>query len=207
MKKTLTNHHLRPDYEIITDWITAGSEVLDLGCGDGELLRELAERKGVTGYGVEIDPGYIPQCIENGINVIQTNLNRGLAGINDGSFDYVVLSLTLQAMKDPAILLDEMLRVGNTGIVSFPNFGHWKVRLQLGIMGHMPVSEALPNAWNNTPNIHLCTLHDFEDLCTRKGITILERRAADHAHQTSLGLRLLPNILGEIALYRFTRKT
>ena len=203
---TLTKPQLRPDYGIITDWIARDSQVIDLGCGDGELLRELAQRNGVTGYGVEIDPACIPKCIDNGINVIQTNLNQGLADINDGSFDYVVLSLTLQAMKDPSTLLDEMLRVGKIGIVSFPNFGHWKVRVQLAIMGHMPVSEALPHAWHNTPNIHMCTLHDFENLCARKDITILERRAADHSHQTSLGLRLLPNLLGEIALYRFTRK-
>jgi methionine biosynthesis protein MetW len=207
MNKALTNHLLRPDYVIISDWIDHGSRVLDLGCGDGELLRELAERKAVTGYGVEIDPASIPRCIDSGINVIQRNLNRGLADFNADSFDYVILSLTLQAMKDPATLLDEMLRVGRTGIVSFPNFGHWKVRFQLSVMGHMPVSEALPNAWHNTPNIHMCTLYDFEDLCAGKNITILERRAADHSHQTSLGLRLLPNLLGEIALYRFTRKS
>ena len=203
---TMTKPQLRPDYGIITDWIAKDSQVIDLGCGDGELLRELAQRNGVTGYGVEIDPACIPKCIDNGINVIQTNLNQGLADINDGSFDYVVLSLTLQAMKDPSTLLDEMLRVGKIGIVTFPNFGHWKVRVQLAFMGHMPVSEALPHAWHNTPNIHMCTLHDFENLCASKDIAILERRAADHSHQTSLGLRLLPNLLGEIALYRFTRK-
>ena len=127
MNNALTNHLLRPDYEIIANWISSGSRVLDLGCGDGKLLRELAARKEVVGYGVEIDPVSIPRCIDNGINVIQRNLNRGLADFNADSFDYVVLSLTLQAMKDPSTLLDEMLRVGRIGIVSFPNFGHWKV--------------------------------------------------------------------------------
>jgi len=109
-------------------------------------------------------------------------------------------------MHFPGRLLDEMLRVGNRGIVTFPNFGHWRSRMQLGMFGKMPVSRTLPHQWYDTPNIHLCTLRDFEALCKDRNIDILERRAVDHSHQTSLGLRLMPNLLGEIALYQFTRK-
>ena len=197
---------LRPDFAIIANWIRRDSRVLDLGCGDGTLLQHLGQQKNVTGYGLEIDDIYIPSCLRNGVNVIQTDLDRGLAEFDDDSFDYVVLSLTLQAMHFPAQLLREMLRVGTVGIVTFPNFGHWQVRYQIGVRGRMPVNTALPNQWYDTPNIHLCTLQDFETLCREQNIDILERRAVDHAHQTSLGLRLLPNLLGEIALYRFTRR-
>ena len=197
---------IRPDYAIIAEWIRPGSRVLDLGCGDGTLLTYLSVEKGVTGYGMELEDAYIPVCIEKGINVIQSDLNEGLAEFDDDSFDFVVLSLTLQAMRYPNRLLTEMLRVGTEGIVTFPNFGHWQTRFQLGFLGKMPVSEALPNQWYDTPNIHLCTLQDFEALCKDLKIKVLERRAVDHAHKTSLGLRLLPNLLGEIALYRFTKQ-
>jgi methionine biosynthesis protein MetW len=206
MSATRTNGGLRSDFAIIAEWIKPDSRVLDLGCGDGALMKHLAKQKNVSGYGLEIDDIYIPACLRNGVNVIQTDLDRGLAEFDDSSFDYVVLSLTLQAMHYPAQLLGEMLRVGTVGIVTFPNFGHWYVRYQIGLRGKMPVNTALPNQWYDTPNIHLCTLQDFETLCRDQNIDILERRAVDHAHQTSLGLRLLPNLLGEIALYRFTRR-
>jgi methionine biosynthesis protein MetW len=197
---------VRPDYAIIAEWIRPRSRVLDLGCGDGALLRYLAEQRQTTGYGLELDDKYLPQCIRNGINVIQTDLDQGLAEFDDDSFDYVLLSLTLQAMHFPARLLDEMLRVGTRGIVTFPNFGHWRARIQLGLFGTMPISRTLPHQWYDTPNIHLCTLRDFEALCRDRNIDILDRRAVDHSHRSSLGLRLWPNLLGEIALYQFTRK-
>lgn len=196
---------IRPDFAIIADWITPESRVLDLGCGDGYLLRYLSRVKRVTGYGLEIDPDHIPECIRAGINVIQMDLDRGLAEFDDDSFDYVVLSLTLQAIRYPDRLLGEMLRVGRQGIVTFPNFGHWQARAQL-LRGRMPVTRTLPNRWFDTPNIHLCTLRDFEALCADLDIHVLEHHAVDHAHKTSLGLRMLPNLLGEIALYRFRRR-
>lgn len=195
----------RPDLSIIAEWIRPGTRVLDLGCGDGELLGHLARHKQVSGYGVEIDDEHIPECIRNGVNVIQMNLDQGLSEFDDDSFDYVVLSLTLQAMRYPRRLLEEMLRVGREGIVTFPNFGHWSARVQLALRGRMPVTRALPAEWYDTPNIHLCTIRDFEDLCAQMGIHVLEKRAVDHRHKTSLGLRLLPNLLGEIAMYRFRR--
>lgn len=195
----------RIDFRIIADWIRPQSRVLDLGCGDGSLLDYLAQSKGVNGYGLEIDDNHVSACIKRGVNVIQTNLDAGLSEFDERSFDFVILSLTLQAVKYPDRLLEEMLRVGTEGIVTFPNFGHWRARSQIGLRGRMPVSAALPHEWYNTPNIHLCTLRDFASLCEKSGIEVLEWQVVDHAHRKRLGLRLFPNLLGEIALYRFRR--
>ena len=195
---------LRPDLTIISEWIKPGSRVLDLGCGDGTLLEHLQNERNVDGYGLEIAPGNIVSCIDKGINVIQTDLDAGISDFfEEGHFDYVVMTQTLQAMSYPEQLLKEMLRVGREGIVTFPNFGHWRARAQLALGGHMPLSTALPNKWYNTPNIHLCTLKDFEALCAQLGIRILQRKVVDHAHRYRLGGKLLPNLLGEIAIYRF----
>lgn len=196
---------MRPDFAIIADWIEPGSRVLDLGCGDGSLLSYLSFNKNVNGYGIEIDDNDITRCIHAGINVIHMDLNAGLSEFDDDSFDNVVLSLTLQAIRHPELLLKEMLRVGSEGIVTFPNFGNWRARLQLAFGGKMPVTRTLPNEWYNTPNIHLCTIKDFEQLCASLGFEILERRAVDQQHKTGLGLRLLPNLLGQVALYRFRK--
>ena len=197
---------LRPDLDIISGWITPGSRVLDLGCGDGALLAYLQDNRRVTGYGLEIDDDNIVKCVQAGVNVIQTDLDAGLSDFQNDTFDYVVMTQTLQAIYYPHKLLNEMLRIGREGIVTFPNFGHFQARFQLGIGGHMPISKSLPNEWYDTPNIHLCTVKDFERLCHQQGIHILQRTVVDHAHKTSLGMRLLPNLLGEIALYRFKRK-
>ncbi len=197
---------LRPDLEIISEWIAPDSRVLDLGCGDGSLLAYLHVSRRVNGYGLEIDEDKILKCIESGVNLIQTDLDAGLSDFDADSFDYVVLSQTLQAVLYPERLLDEMLRVGREGIVSFPNFGYWPNRLQILFGGHMPVSRNLPNEWYNTPNIHLCTLRDFERLCAKKGITIVQRTVVDQAHRTNWWMQLMPNLLGEIALYRFQRQ-
>ncbi len=196
---------LRPELRTIADWITAGSRVLDLGCGDGTLLAYLRDNRQVSGYGLEIDQAKIVQAIAKGVNVIQTDLDAGLTEFESNSFDYVVMSQTLQAVHYPERLLEEMLRVGREGIITFPNFGHWRCRLQL-LSGRMPVTPSLPNTWYNTPNIHLCTLRDFEALCAKKAFHILERTVVDRAHRTSLPMRLLPNLMGEVALYRFQRR-
>jgi len=199
---------LRTDMQIISEWITPGSRVLDLGCGDGTLLRYLMDNSSVNGYGLEIDKQNIARCIEQGINVIQADIDQGLAEyFDDDSFDYVTLTQTLQATYYPDRLLNEMLRVGREGIVTFPNFGHWRSRLQLALGGRMPVTPALPSEWYNTRNIHLCTLLDFEELCRRLDIEILQRTVVDHAHRGSIGMKLAPNWLGEIAIYRFRRKS
>ncbi len=197
---------LRPDQEMICNWIQPGTRILDLGCGDGTLLRYLTDHLNIEGYGLELDDSNVLSSLENGINVIQSDLDRGLADyFDDDSFDYVIMSLTLQAMNFPDQLLDEMLRVGKQGIITFPNFGHWKNRLQLMFGGRMPVTRALPNSWYNTPNIHLCTVDDFEKLCEEKGIRILERTVVDNQHREPALLRLSPNLLGETAIYRFER--
>lgn len=197
---------VRMDQALIAEWIQPSSRVLDLGCGDGALLAFLHDTRGVTGYGLEIDEANIVNCIAAGVNVIHADLDAGLSDFDADFFDYVVMTQTLQAVRYPDKLLNEMLRVGREGIVTFPNFGHLKCRLQLAFKGTMPLSRTLPHKWYNTPNIHLCSLSDFEALCQDLGIEILERTTVDHAHRTSLGMRLLPNLLGEIALYRFKRK-
>ena len=195
---------LRPEFRTIADWIKADSRVLDLGCGDGTLLAYLRDHRNVIGYGLEISQENIVQALKNRVNVIQFDLDDGLTEFDSNSFDYVIMSQTLQAMHYPDKILDEMLRVGREGIVTFPNFGYWRCRLQL-ITGRMPITTSLPNRWYNTPNIHLCTLSDFESLCARKNYHILERNLVDSRHQTSLGSRIAPNLMGEIAMYRFKR--
>lgn len=198
--------NLRPDFALISEWIAPGARVLDLGCGEGTLLRHLRETRQVSGYGLEIDDANILQCLENCVDVIQSDLDAGLADFfDDNSFDYVVMTQTLQAMRRPDELLEEMMRVGREGIVTFPNMGHWKNRLQIAIGGHMPVSRALPYTWYDTPNIHLCTLQDFETLCAEKGYRILQRCVVDAGHRERRLAALRPNLFSEIAVYRFTR--
>ncbi|MBC9252711.1 methionine biosynthesis protein MetW [Pseudomonas alcaligenes] len=193
---------MRADLEIIQEWIAPGSRVLDLGCGDGALLAHLRDHKQVGGYGLEIDPEKIAKCIECGVNVIEQNLDEGLGNFADNSFDVVVMTQSLQALRYPDKVLAEMLRVGKTCIITFPNFGHWRCRWYLTTKGRMPVSEFLPYTWYNTPNIHFCTFADFERLCHAQGARVEERLAVDHAHRHNLGSRLWPNLLGEIGIYR-----
>lgn len=190
----------RPDLAAIAAWIPQGASVLDLGCGDGSLLRYLKETRSIRGYGVEINDRNIEACIRNGVNVIQGDLESGLAGFENNSFDYIILSQTLQAMRHTEGIMKEMLRIGREGIVSFPNFGYWKNRLDI-LRGIMPVSKELPYQWYDTPNIHLCTLHDFETLCSKFNMQILERQVMTGKKT----VQLLPNLLGSSAVYRFKR--
>lgn len=192
---------LRPDFATIAAWIKPATKVLDLGCGDGALLRYLTDTRQIKGYGVEIDDTNILACLNNRINVIQSDLESGLSGFESNSFDYVILSQTLQAMKHTENIIREMLRVGKEGIVTFPNFGHWKNRLQI-LRGFMPVSPTLPYEWFDTPNIHLCTLKDFEQFCHQHGVHILEKRVMSNNQQTTFA----PNLFGMLAFYRFTQR-
>ena len=191
---------LRPDFAAIACWVPAGASVLDLGCGDGSLLRHLADTRQVRGYGVEIADADIVACLNNGVDVIQSNLESGLSGFEDGAFDYVILSQTLQATRHTEPLVSEMLRVGREAIVSFPNFGYWKARLNV-LRGQMPVSSELPYQWYDTPNVHLCTLDDFEMFCANYRLTILDRRVMTGGNEVGF----LPNLLGATAMYRFKR--
>jgi len=190
----------RPDFAAIAGWVGMGSSVLDLGCGDGSLLRYLKESRRVTGYGVEIDDDRVLACVKSGVNVIQGDLERGLSEFESHSFDYVVLSQTLQAIMDGERIINDMLRVGREGIVTFPNFGYWRNRLQV-LGGHMPVSDNLPYQWHDTPNVHLCTISDFENFCAGHGVRIMERKVLTGGRPVSV----LPNLLGSLAVYRFQR--
>jgi methionine biosynthesis protein MetW len=188
------------EIETITRWVEPGCRVLDLGCGDGSLLRHLWQARQAPGYGVEIDDAKVLDCIRNDVNVLQMDLEDGLSAFRDRSFDCVILSGTLQAIHRQEPLLREMLRVGREAIVSFPNFGFWRARMQIALAGHMPVSKELPYQWYDTPNVHHCTLLDFETLCARLGFRILERVVLSNGAP----VQFMPNLLGAQALYRFT---
>jgi len=196
---------MRAELQIIADWIRPRARVLDLGCGDGSLLAHLRSQRQVGGYGVENDPDKIIRCVERGVNVIHADLEAGLADFLDDAFDYVIMTQTLQAVQHTERLLDEMLRVGREGIVTFPNFGYWQCRFQLAVKGWMPVVRSLPHQWYDTPNVHLFTIRDFEALCRRKNIIVLQREVLDYAHRSNIGARLAPNLLSELALYRLGR--
>ncbi len=196
---------MRLDQKLAERWITPNSRVLDLGCGDGELLAHLQTRLKVRGYGIEIDQNRIISAIGRGLSIIEQDLNDGLGRFADQSFDFVVMAQALQAVQAPDKLLLDMVRVGREAIITFPNFAHWKTRGYLGLRGRMPVSEALPYMWYNTPNIHLCTFRDFEVLCHDHGIRIINRLAVDGDQQGNLFMKHLPNLLGEVAIYRVTR--
>ncbi len=198
---------LRADLALISEWIKPDSHILDLGCGDGTLLKHLRDTMNVSGYGIEIDQADIVKCIESGINVIHSDLDEGINNFFDAdSFDYVVITQALQAMRHPEELLDEILRVSSDAVITFPNMAYWSNRIQLGIGGHMPVTKSLPNYWYNTPNIHLCTLQDFENLCKERGIRIIKRRVVDSQHKHNWLSKLFPNLFGEIAIYHITKK-
>ncbi len=189
---------LRDDLQLIYDWIPQNAHVLDLGCGDGELLGALMRHKHCTGYGIEIDPGSVQAALTRGVNVIQADLERGLAAFADHSFDVIVLSQTIQAMQNTETILRDLTRIARQAIVSFPNFGYWKNRLQIALGGHMPVSERMPYQWYNTPNIHWCTLQDFDRLCAQNHIRVLERAVMTSGQR----IRHFPNLLGSLAFYR-----
>ena len=196
---------IRQDLNHILRWIEPGSRVLDLGCGDGDFLQLLEQERQVRGLGLEIDAGNITQCVARGLNIIEQNMDEGLSNFPDQSFDTVVMAHALQAVQYPDKVLDEMLRIGRQGIVTFPNFGHWRCRLYLGTRGKMPVSKFLPHTWYDTPNIHFCTVQDFENLCADKGIKILSRDTVGNTDRRPLLARAWPNLFSLTAIYRISR--
>lgn len=192
----------RFDFAVIANWVPAGEHVLDLGCGDGRLLRYLRESKGISGYGVEIDHDSVLGCIRNDVDVIQIDIEGGLSGFEDRSFSHAIISQALQAMHATERILGEMLRVADEAIVSFPNFAY-RVNRQAIAEGHMPVSEDLPYAWYDTPNVRFFTIMDFEALCAELGIQIRQRLAFDVFGQP---VTEDPNLNGSLAFYRLGRR-
>ena len=191
----------RFDFAVIADWIPAGERVLDLGCGDGNLLRYLRETRKISGYGVEIAPDKVLACICNGIDVIQMNIDQGLSSFEDQSFDHAIISQALQTMLETERILNEMLRVAREAVVSFPNFAY-RINREAIVRGHVPVSEDLPYEWYDTPNVRFFTIADFEALCSRLDIEIRERRAFDDNGQPVIDD---PNLNGSLAFYRLGR--
>jgi methionine biosynthesis protein MetW len=203
-----TQRQHRVDHLLIAQMVAQDSRVLDVGCGDGALLQLLADTKQVDGRGIEVSRERVNACVARGLSVIQGDADRDLDDYPDGAFDYAILSLTIQATRQPKTVLEQLLRIGRRAIVSFPNFGHWRVRSQLLLTGRMPVNEHLPDSWYVSPNAHLCTIKDFVDLC-RVVDARVERAVAFNSWGRQLGTWIpltAHNMLGEKAVFMLARK-
>ena len=193
---------VRGDLALISSWIKPNSKVLDLGCGDGDLLKLLKKEKNIQGYGVDSDIIKIKFSLDNNINVLQLDLDNDLSQFDTNSFDYVVLAQSLQEIRRPKNLIKEMLRIGDEIIVSFPNMGHWTSRIQLLFTGMMPITKNLPFKWDETPNIHLCTIKDFIEFCNKNNFKIIEQLITDENQKCGILTKIFPNFFGQVANYR-----
>lgn len=197
---------MRLDLTHIKQWIPRHSKVLDLGCGDGEFLRLLRDERGIIGTGIEIDLAQLSAAVARGLNVLQQDLDSGLPNFPDNSFDTVVLAHALQALHHPHRALENIVRIGSEAIVTFPNFGHWRCRLHLGLFGQMPVSRVMPYSWYDTPNIHFCTVKDFEALCDQLNIEIMAQDVVGVDQRDTWLARLWPNLFAVTAIFRIRRR-
>ena len=191
--------------EVIKNWIDKESEVLDLGCGDGEILNILSKEWGSTVLGVEINQDDINKCIQSGLNIIHQNIDEGLENFSDNSFDIVIMSQTIQVLKEPKKALQEVTRIGNESIVTIPNFGYWTTRINLLLSGKMPVTGTLPSAWHDTDNIHLCTIKDFENLCSECEIDVIEKCFFNKFGKESVLVKVAPNLFATPAMYKISK--
>ncbi|MBT6181344.1 MAG: methionine biosynthesis protein MetW [Halieaceae bacterium] len=194
---------LRSDVETIAGWVGNGSKVLDLGCGSGDLLAKLFLEKGIDGVGVDIDTKNLTTALTKGLRVIQQDMEDGLPNFENTQFDVVIIADSLQVLKRPHAMLTRVVQIGHEAIVSFPNFGHWRSRLSLLLSGRMPKTKALPYSWFDTPNIHFCTVADFESLCRQLDIEIIERKVS--GDRTYLA-KIWPNIFAKSASYRIRHR-
>ncbi|MBQ7450537.1 methionine biosynthesis protein MetW [bacterium] len=196
---------LKPNYDIVSKMVKENSSVLDLGCGEGELLKELVDNKNVKGLGIEINQDYVVKALEKGLQIIQDNIDEGLKDFENGQWDYVILNQTLQSTVKPDFVVEEMLRIGKKVILSFPNFAYWKVRFDLFFNGKMPKSDFLPFEWYNTPNIHLLTINDFFEFCKKRQIKIEKAIYCTRGKIKNSIFKATANLLSEEAIFLITR--
>ena len=194
-----------PLSKIINEWIPDNSKVIDFGCGDGSLLKELIDTKKIKGYGVEIDHKKIQECIEKGVSVIQQDIDAGIQEFESSNFDISIMASSIQCLKNPHLALRRMLKLSNQCVVTLPNLGYWRCRMDL-VSGKMPVTPNLPSSWYETENVHLCTINDFEKLCSNEGFVIYKKLFLNPKRQQSILASRSPNLFASEGVYLLGRK-